>query len=366
MKILILASNYRKVTLDTSSAPERMAAVLADELVKRGHNITLAASGDSQSAAELFFVTQKESISDKNIGVDRHIDYEFMLIREAINFANKNNFDLIHSQLNTRSAILANLAKMPVISTIHSPITPAIKMILERYKNNQSYISISDSQRLDVMDLHYLDTIYHGVNPDDFQFSPDPNGDLLAVGRIVPEKGFDVAIEVAKKTNKKIKIIGRMNEKHLKYFQEKIKPQLGGDIEFFEDLPYPKTKIAMSQAKILLFPINWQEPFGLVMIEAMACGTPVIAFDRGSVSEIIKDGETGFIVKPGDVQAMIKAVQRIYVMPKEEYQKMRQNCRKHAEENFTVEKMVDSYEKVYQKVIPDWKKHHFHKFKGNL
>lgn len=351
MKILILASNYRKVTEDTSSAPERMTAILADELVKRGHNITLAASGDSRTKAKLFAITKRESISNKDIDTNRYIDYEFMLIKEAIDFANENDFDLIHSQFDSRSAILANLAKMPIISTLHSPITLAIKPILEKYKKDQGYISISNSQRQDAPDLNYLATIYHGINPDDFKFSPDSDSDLLAVGRIIPEKGFDVTIEIAQKTNKKLKIIGRVNEKHLKYFQEKIQPQISGDIKFFENLAYPKTKIEMSSARALLFPINWQEPFGLVMIEAMACGTPVIAFGKGSVSEIIKNGVTGFIIKPGDIEDMAKAVKKIYAMSKDEYQAMRLACRAHVEKNFTVEKMVEGYEKVYQKIL---------------
>jgi len=372
MKILILASNYRKITVDSISAPERITALIADDLVNRGYDVTLAASGDSRTKAKLFSVSNKECYGDINLKGERHVDFEFMLIKEAIKFANKNNIEIIHSQLDTRSAIYADFAKMPVIATLHSPIDGRNRFIMEKYRSDQSYISISDVQREGAPSLNYIETIYHGMNLDGIRFEPNPKDALITVGRISPEKGIDLAIEIAVATNKKLEIIGRIdrnNSNSVRYFNEKIEKIVDSKkIGFTENVPYREVFKSIRNAKAFLFPIQWEEPFGLVMTEAMACGTPVIAFARGSVPEVLKDGVTGFIVNSSEkdkrgswiikktgVEGMIEAVKKIYAMPKEEYQAMRRACRAHVEHNFTVDKMVDGYEKVYARVLASHK-----------
>ena len=273
----------------------------------------------------------------------------------------KNDFDLVHdNSLYFLPLILGNeLIPLPLIATLHVPITnfslPDILKDLNISNDNNYYIAISDSQKQMIKNLKIFDVNYNGIDEKRFIFNDKSDNYLLWVGRIVPEKGLEKAIEVAIKTNMELKIAGSIADRGL--FEKQIKPIISRQkniIYLGEKLGQNLVKL-YQKAKILLFPIDWEEPFGLVMVEAMACGTPVIAFRRGSVSEVIKDGEAGFICPPGDLDCMVKTVKGIYEVPEEKYRAMRHACRKHVEENFTVEKMVDGYEKVYQQVIADWK-----------
>ncbi len=366
MKILVLASNFKVVAPDCITAPERIASIITEGMVKKGHKVVLAASGDSKTKAELLSIHPKASINDPLIGENRHIDYELMLIKKAIEFANKENFDLINSHFDTRTAIFGSLAKPPMISTLHSPLIPEINNILNNYRDDQSYISISDYQRKGNPNLNYKATIYHGIDTKQFKFYSKNQDHLLIVGRATPKKGFNVAIQIAKKSKRKLKMIGSVRTKaNKKYVKTEIKPKVDNKTIFYEEnIPYSEINANMGKAKLMLLPIQWEEAFGLVLIEAMASGTPVIAFARGSIPEIILDGKTGFIIdsspqdkrgnwliKKTGTEGMVEAVQKIYSMPEDKYRKMRENCRRHIEKKFTIEKMIDSYEKVYQKII---------------
>ncbi|MFH1749883.1 MAG: glycosyltransferase [bacterium] len=371
MKILVLASNFKSVTPDSISAPERIASIIADGMVERGHEVALAASGDSKTKARLFSVHPSAGILDPKIGQKRHIDYEIMLIKEAINLANRENFDLICSQFDTRSAILASWAKCPVISVLHSPLNPSINPILTLYNNDQKYISISDSQRMGNPKLNYVKTIHHGVDTDLFEFEPQSQNYLITVGRAVPEKAFDLSIEIAKKSKQKLKIITSVKaEINKEYLKKHVYPEVDNKNIFCkENVPYLDIHNEINKAKAFIFPIKWEEAFGLVLIESMASGTPVIAYAHGSVPEIVLDGETGFIVntsldeKRGDwivkkngIEGMVEAINKIYSMPENEYKKMRERCRKHTEKNFTIKKMLDEHEETYKKVISEYKR----------
>lgn len=366
MKILVLASNFKPVTPDSISAPERIALIIADGMVKRDHEVILAASGDSKTKARLFSVHPNASILDPKIGQKRHIDYELMLIKEAINLANKENFDLICSQFDTRSAILADLAKCPVVSILHGPLTSSINPILTLYKNNQKYISISNFQRNSNQELNYIKTVYHGVDIDLFEFEPKPQNYLITVGRATPEKAFNLSIEIAKKSKQKLRIIASVKaELNKQYLKKYVYPEIDNKNIFCkENVPYLDIHNEINKAKAFIFPIKWEEPFGLVLIEAMACGTPVIAYARGSIPEIVLDGETGFIInsslddkrgkwiiKRTGIEGMIEAIKKIYEMPDNEYQEMRRRCREHIEKQFTIQKMLDEYEKLFEKIL---------------
>jgi len=190
---------------------------------------------------------------------------------------------------------------------------------------------------------------------------------MVLTGRIKPEKGFEQAMEVAQLTQRKLILSGDVRASQEKYFYDIIQPKIKINpnlIHFFGFVNHSMMDSFFERGKLMLFPIQWEEPFGLVMVEAMATGTPVVAFARGAVPEVIKDGVTGLIVNPSDkdirgnwlikktgIAGLCEAVEKIYAMPKAEYQQMRRNCRQHVEANFTVEKMVAGYEKVYQKVL---------------
>lgn len=373
MRIAVLASNFIKipphpsdVPMGYSGAPEGIVFKLTEGLVKRGHKVTLFASGDSKTSATLFSVTSKATAKDKNIGIGLHEAYEYLLISKAYELAKKGMFDIIHSHFDRKSAYFAPLVSTPTVSTLHSPLDH-ITPILSKFKKTQYYVSISDVQRRTLPDLNYAATIYHGIDLDNYPFNLNDNGYILFVGRIVPEKGAHIAIKVARQIGQKLIILGWSAKQKLKYFQEEIKPYVDGrNIVRHGFITRSSLKEYLKLAKVLVFPISWEEPFGLVMIEAMACGTPVIAYAKGSVPEVIVDGQTGYIVnnspedKRGEwlikrtgVEGFVEAMQRINSMSSEDYNKMRQNCRKHVQDHFTIKKMIEGYEGVYKKILSD-------------
>ncbi len=265
------------------------------------------------------------------------------MFQEAVN----GKYDLLHIHPPDRALPIAlSHLKIPVFYTLHDPIYPWRAEIFSMFASpNQYFISISDAQRKPAPGLNYAATIYNGVDLDCFPFSEDYDDYLLFIGRIHPEKGVPQAVEVARKSGEKLLIIGTPVTGE--YWDKKIKPYLNDKIKCLGFVPRNELFKYYQRAKATLVPIQWEEPFGLVLTESMACGTPVIAFNRGSVPEIIKDKETGFICKTNSLNEMIKTVEKVYQMPKAEYLRMRHNCRKHVEDNFTVEKMVDEYEKIY-------------------
>jgi len=214
------------------------------------------------------------------------------------------------------------------------------------------------------MNINPVAVIYHGIKLDDFVFSQTSENYISMIGRYIPEKGFEDAIASSIKQNVQLKIASSPNYQKTDYYLQKIKPFLNKNIMELNFLKEDQRNIFLMESKIMLMPIKWEEPFGMVMIEAMACGTPVVAYARGSVPEVIKDGETGLIVNPSEedkrgdwiikktgLEGLCEAVERIYSMPENQYRQMRQNCRAHVEEYFTVEEMINNYEKAYQKII---------------
>ncbi|MCK5085412.1 glycosyltransferase family 4 protein, partial [Candidatus Parcubacteria bacterium] len=210
-----------------------------------------------------------------------------------------------------------------------------------KWKNKANYVSISNNQRKGMPDLNYAATVYNGLDIEKFKFQKKHKNYLAFLGRFSSEKGVDTAVKVAAKSGEKIKIAGNIWGNG--FYNEKVKPYLKkGEIENVGLLREDQLSDFLGGAKALLFPIRWEEPFGLVMIEAMACGVPVIAFNRGSAPEVIKHGKTGFIVE--NEEEMIEAIKNIDKIDRED-------CRKHIEGNFTVGKMVDGYEDVYGKIL---------------
>ncbi|MCK4473789.1 glycosyltransferase family 4 protein [Candidatus Parcubacteria bacterium] len=331
---------------------------IAKGMVKKGHDITIYASkGSAMKGAKIIDLGLPPHKLDyayqsEEWVKDLHIAYRITYISELIN--NSDKYDLIH--LHVGRVIFGEpfikFAKCPVIFTIHENFIPSFKPLMNFFKQS-NLISISNSQRKTFPDINYISTIYHGVNVDDYPFNQTPQDYCLFMNRISKEKGIEFAIKTAQRAKVNLNIYGPGEKNYLK---KSILPFTNKKISYHGMVKKysPEWFRAYSKAKVLLIPIQWNEPFGLVMIEAMACGTPVIAFNRGSVPEIIKDGITGFICKPNNLNSMVQAVKKIYQMPETEYKKMRYNCRKHVEENFTIEKMVDNYEKVYYEIL---KKH---------
>ena len=283
---------------------------------------------------------------------DLHIGYRITYISELIK--NSGQYDLIH--LHVGRVIFGEpfikFAKCPVILTIHENFVPSFKPLMNFFKKAK-LVSVSDSQRKTFPFLNYVATIYHGIDVENYPFNPTPKDKYIFMSRVSKEKGVEFAMAAAKKAKVQLEIYGPGEENYLKKF---VLPYLKRKISYQGMIKRdsPEWYRAYSEAKALVLPIQWEEPFGLVMIEAMACGTPVIAFNRGAVPEVVKDGKTGFIVNPLDkkgkpnVEGLVRAIKNINQIDRRE-------CRKWVEEKFTVEKMVKEYEKVYYKIVKNKK-----------
>lgn len=262
-----------------------------------------------------------------------------LMYKEAL----EGKFDILHIHPVDRALPLAQaIRNIPTVYTLHDPVSPWRAEVFRMFASpNQHYVSISDAQRVPAPDLNWLSTIYNGIDLVDIPFSEKHGDYLLFVGRITPEKGVAEAVEVARKTGEKLFILGPMVTGS--YWEEKIKPYLGDQIRHIGVVPRKELYEYYKNAKATLIPIQWEEPFGLVMTESMATGAPVVAFRRGSVPEIIDHGKTGYIVE--SVEEMADALKKIDRIDRRE-------CRKRVEENFTTEHMVDRYEKEFLKILP--------------
>lgn len=360
LKIAQIGALWEKTPPKLYGGTERIVSSLTDELVKRGHQVTLFATGDSITKANLDSIVPRPLYRD---GVPwENITYPLMHLHHA--FSQKDKFDIFHMHLNIVSDYLAlalvDLLKIPTVFTVHFRLADKDGPKKDRfaalnYFKKANFVTISNSQR-SIRDLNYIGTVYNGINTEMYKFSKGGNK-LFWLGRIADDKGTKEAIKVAVKLKIPIILAGKLdlqNKIYLKYYSKEIKPLLEKHkklVKYIGEIDDNQKNAFFNQTKCLLNPLNWEEPFGLVPIEANACGVPVVAFARGAMPELIKDGLNGYLIKPGDISGMAKAVQKIYDMPEEEYQKMRLNCRRHVEENFTVGHMVDGYEKMYFKVL---------------
>lgn len=274
------------------------------------------------------------------------------LSSEMFKRARKGEYDLLHFHHPETAMPYAGLfPKVPVLYTLHDPIEGWWHELFQMYHtHNQFYVSISNNQRKPAPELPFVGTVYNGIDVNLFPFSEEHEDFLLFVGRIVPEKGAHIAIEVAKKTNHKLIIIGPIYSDSKEYFETKIKPHLNDQIQYLGFMDHKKVVKYFARAKAFLMPIQWEEPFGLTMIEAMACGTPVIAFARGSIPEVVAHAKTGFVVK--SKKEMINALSLVDKID-------RTNCRKRVEENFSIDTMTEGYEAAYKNIIKITKRENF-------
>ncbi|MCK5412770.1 MAG: glycosyltransferase family 4 protein [Candidatus Pacebacteria bacterium] len=332
-------------------APMDLAELVVKELDRRGHDVTLYTSEDSKiemkkvTAGMISYYKLKNKAMSGGFHDQLQMTlYEQLLASKMYEDSQKGKFDIIHAyHLVPKILPFVNLTKTPTVFTLHDPMNASWNKMINfcQWKNKANYISISDNQRKGMPKLNYVKTVYNGLDLSNFKFQKEPQGYLAFLGRYSKEKGIDTAVQVAIKSKEKLKMAGNIWGGG--FYDEKVKPFLKKDeVEDIGFLSRKKLSSFLGGAKALLFPINWEEPFGLVMIEAMASGTPVIAFNRGSVSEVVKHGKTGFVVE--NEKEMIEAIKKID-------QIKREDCRAHVEENFTIKTMVDGYEEAYQRVL---------------
>jgi glycosyltransferase involved in cell wall biosynthesis len=341
MKIAQVAPLWERVPPSTYGGIELVVSRLTDELVRRGHEVTLFASGDSQTLAHLEAVYPRALRLDPN--VKEYAVYEMLELGQVYQRAKE--FDLIHSHVGISALPLANfITATPTVHTLHNNFTNDTRHAFSYYQK-QPYISISNSQRQ--IDLNYVGTVYNGIELADYPFVAQPSEPpyLAFLGRFSPEKGPHHAIAIAKQSGWRLKMAGKVDVGDSEFFEQEIVPLIDGQqIEYLGEINHAEKTELLGNAAITLSPISWQEPFGLVMIESMATGTPVIAMNFGSVPEVVVHGKTGFICKSyAEMAAMIPLALELN----------RQTCRKHVENNFSVSQMVNGYEAVYRQIIKD-------------
>lgn len=327
---------------------ERIVATLAEELVAMGHDVTLYASGDSNTPAKLFACTPKAVLSSsesKNSSIRQALNLQGLA--NAVQHIAKTNYHIVHNHAGWQFLLFENLLRSPVVTTLHNTIDKASTLFPAEYPmynalRGSKLVSISDAQRTQSPKLNYVATIYHGVDPAGFTFNATPKDYLVFLGRIHPTKGPEQAIAIAKKTGHKLILAARLDPPEADYYEKKIKPFVDGkQIVYLGEIGQNEKVALLKDAKALLSPLAWDEPFGMVYIEAMACGTPVIAIGRGSVPEIIKDGKTGFVC--ADEDEMATHVADIIKLD-------RHACRRHVEQLFSARRMAEDYLDLYKKL----------------
>ncbi len=333
MKVAILAPVAWRTPPRHYGPWEQIASNIAEGLVQKGIDVTLFATGDSITAGKL------DAVCDKGYEEDRTQDAKVLECLHISNLMEQaSNFDIIHNNFDFLPLTYSHLVKTPVITTIHGFSSPRIIPVFKKYNSIGHYVSISDADRRS--ELNYIATVYNGLNTSDFEFNATPDDYLLYFGRIHPDKGTAEAIEIAKNSGRELLIAGIIQDEG--YFKEKIEPQLNSQIKFIGPAGPEKRNTLLGKAAALLHPINFKEPFGMSVAEAMLCGTPVIAFNKGSMPELIKDGRSGFLVDT--IDEAVEAVKSLHEIDRRE-------CYTHAKAKFSSEKMVNDYIGLYKRIL---------------
>lgn len=339
MRIAQIAPVIERVPPKKYGGTERVVSVLTEELVKRGHQVTLFASGDSITKAKLI------SVYPKPLREARFLDLYginvWTLLNIGLGYQMQSKFDIIHDHNGYYSLAAANISKTPVVITMHGPFTRENRKIFEMLRKPH-IVTISKSQALPAPNVNYAGVVYNGLNMDYFPFSDSHDGYLLFVGRISEEKGTHLAVKAARYLNLPLILAAKLEPSDNPYFSEYIEPYLSDDIRWIGEVSEVERNRLYSRAMAFLHPVTWREPFGLTLIESMACGCPVIAFNRGSIPEIVVHGKTGFVVN--DLDEMLDAISNISIID-------RVLCRRHSLENFNSKKMADGYLEIYNKIL---------------
>ena len=308
MRIAILGPVWKSVPPEKYGGTEAVVSFLTEELVRRGHEVTLFASGDSVTGAKL------KSIFPKNLyttlGRFDWTNISYGLLHSRACFLEAEHFDIIHNHLGPEALLFARFVQTPVLTTLHSSVAPDFPELARALKDER-FVSISSAQRTNAPYLNWVATVYHGMPTEQFSLNTAPKGYLLFMGTLSPEKGVDVAVRAAKKTGMPLVIAGEERPEHAEFLAREVFPHIDGEsVSRVGEAGFAEKVGLYQNAKALLFPVRWNEAFGLVMVEAMLCGTPVIAFANGSTPEVVDDGVTGFVVPSGDEDGLADAVRQ--------------------------------------------------------
>jgi glycosyltransferase involved in cell wall biosynthesis len=340
MRIAQISPIWERVPPLRYGGIELVIQLLTDELVRRGHEVTLFASGDSITSANL------KPFHERGVRLDPNIKepgvYEHILLADV--YQQAHNFDIIHSHVGYPALSYAGFVKTPTVHTLHGVFNSDNEKIYRHFAW-QNFISISESQREPRLGLNYIHTAYNGIDTSIYHFQAEPEqpGYLAFVGRMSPEKGPLEAIKIAEATGMPLRMAGKIDTVDQEFWQQKIAPLVDGDrVKYLGEVSHTEKVALLGGATATLFPISWREPFGLVMIESMATGTPVIAIGLGAVPEVVAHEKTGFICH--SLENMIDAVTKAVNIN-------RQTCREYVKNRFSIKSMTDEYEKAYHMIL---------------
>lgn len=347
LKIAQISPLFESVPPRLYGGTERVVSYLTEALVEMGHDVTLFASGDSKTKARLIPGYYKSlRLGSCNDPLALHV----LQLQEVAERANE--FDILHFHTDYLHFPLSRLLKVHTVNTLHGRLDiPELKRVYSKFLETP-VVSISEAQRRPLPMARWAGNVPHGL-PEDLYRKGDGKGDyVLFLGRISPEKRPDRAIEIAGRAGCKIRLAAKVDDADRQYYEQKIKPLLQlRNVEFIGEVGEEEKSMLLRDARALLFPIDWPEPFGMVMIEALACGTPVVAFNHGSVPEVIRDGKTGFIVD--SIEEAVMALLRIDEID-------RNLCRQEFEERFSATRMAQNYVTIYKRLLqeqPPYTKH---------
>jgi len=339
VRIAQISPLYESVPPQLYGGTERVVHFLTEELVRQGHDVTLFASGDSVTAARLVPMSERSlRLDPKSVDAMAH----HMLMLEHV-FRAADDFDVMHFHIDYLHFPLSRRARRPNVTTLHGRLDIVDLVPLYHEYRDMPLVSISDSQREPLPHANWAATVYHGLPPDLLTLRDTPGRYLAFLGRVSPEKRVDRAVEIARRAGLPLRVAAKIDEADRVYFDTEIAPLFELPfVEYIGEIGEAEKQEFLGNARALLFPIDWMEPFGLVMIEAMACGTPVIAWPGGSVGEVLDDGVTGFIVN--EIEDAVEATRRVGDLD-------RRRCREVFDDRFTVARMAHDYVAVYESLI---------------
>ncbi len=317
---------------------ERIASLLTEELVRMGHRVTLYATGDSKTKAKLKYIYKKHT------GID-YFRATNGILQASLVFDDQDDHDIIHSHTGGYGLMVAQYMSTPFVTTLHNDYLKPGTLEFDFYKDASRFVFISRKQQRRLRGLRSAGVVYNATDTNEYKFSGDKGDYFFFIGNINRNKGPDIAIKVAKKLRKRLIMAAKVDKKYMPFFDSSVKPFVDGKrVVLYSTISMRKKLSLYQHAKCVLFPIRWEEPFGLVMTEAMSCGTPVIAMNRGSVPEVIKHGETGFIAD--NYREFLSYAKRAdEIDPKK--------CRRWVERKFSVRVMAEGYERAYKEILKD-------------
>jgi glycosyltransferase involved in cell wall biosynthesis len=339
VRIAQVAPLYESVPPKYYGGTERVVSYLTEELIRQGHEVTLFASGDSITQAR-HIAPCTQSLRLQNDCIDQlahHVVMLELVARHAL------EFDVIHFHIDYLHFPLSRRQSIPHLTTLHGRLDiPDLVPLYEEFAE-MPLVSISDAQRLPLPRVNWLATVHHGLPTNLYTFYEGPGQYLCFIGRISPEKRVDRAVEISRRTGIPLKIAAKVDKVDRAYFEATIAPLLATPgVEYIGEIGEGDKNELLGNAHALVFPIDWPEPFGLVMIEALACGTPVIAYRQGSVSEVLDDGLTGFIVD--DLEDAVHAAESVQQVD-------RRRCREVFEQRFSAGRMAQDYAAIYEQLV---------------